>query len=82
MDYFFQFLPNLGKLIVATGFEKLPNSNKLPNLVTLIAIHLVRSSKLEIAAVWPDAGIKSNPNFPIVAQKVTKEVFYLKSNIH
>ena len=25
----------LGKLIVAKGFEKLPKSNKLPNLVTL-----------------------------------------------
>ena len=27
---------DLGKLIVATGFEKLPKSNKSPNLVTLV----------------------------------------------
>ena len=26
---------DLGKLIVATGFEKLPKSNKSPNLVTM-----------------------------------------------
>ena len=31
---------DLGKLIVAQGFEKMPNkSNKLPNLVTLISFH-------------------------------------------
>ena len=31
---------NLGKTMVATGFEKLrPKSNKLPNLVTLIATY-------------------------------------------
>ena len=29
--------------------------------------------------VWPDAGIKSNPNFPIVALKVTK-AFFLKND--
>ena len=29
----------LGKLIVAKGFEKLPKSNKLPNLVTLMGKH-------------------------------------------
>ena len=27
---------DLGKLIVAKGFKKLPKSNKLPNLVTLV----------------------------------------------
>ena len=27
---------NLGKLIVAKGFKKLPKSNKSPNLVTLV----------------------------------------------
>ena len=26
---------DLGKLIIATGFEKLPKLNKLPNLVTV-----------------------------------------------
>ena len=30
---------DLGKLIVAKGFKKLPKSNKSPNLVTLIADH-------------------------------------------
>ena len=30
---------DLGKLIVATGFEKLPNYNELPNLVTLLKMH-------------------------------------------
>ena len=30
------------------------------------------------APVWPDAGIKSNPNFPIIAQKVTKAVIPAK----
>ena len=29
---------DLGKLIAAKGFEKLPKSNKLPNLVTLIMV--------------------------------------------
>ena len=29
-------------------------------------------------AVWPDAGIKSNPYFPKAALKVSKVVFYLK----
>ena len=29
---------DLGKLIVAKGFEKLPKSNKLPNLVTLVVV--------------------------------------------
>ena len=29
---------DLGRLIVARGFEKLPKSNKLPNLVTLAYI--------------------------------------------
>ena len=29
---------DLGKLIAAKGFEKLPKSNKLPNLVTLSGI--------------------------------------------
>ena len=33
-----QKLPNnVGKIIVATGFEKLPKCNKSPNLVTLTA---------------------------------------------
>ena len=31
-------------------------------------------------AVWPDAGIKSNPNFPIVAQKEPNKIF-LKRDI-
>ena len=31
--------------------------------------------------VWPDIGIKSNPNFQIDAQKVIKLVFFLKSYI-
>ena len=29
---------DLGKLIAAKGFEKLPKSNKLPNLVTLTMV--------------------------------------------
>ena len=29
---------DLGKLIVAKGFKKLPKSNKLPNLVTLVVV--------------------------------------------
>ena len=29
-------------------------------------------------AVWPDIGIKSNPNFEIEAQKITKICFYQK----
>ena len=33
---------DLGKLIVAKGFKKLPKSNKSPNLVTLSAIYLHR----------------------------------------
>ena len=33
---------DLGKLIVATSFEKLPKSNKSPNLVTLQTIKCAR----------------------------------------
>ena len=29
---------DLGKLIVAKGFKKLPKYNKLPNLVTLVVV--------------------------------------------
>ena len=29
-----------------------------------------------LASVWPDAGIKINPNFLVLAQKVTKVAFY------
>ena len=32
-----QKLPNLGKIIVATGFKWLPKVQKMPNLVTLKA---------------------------------------------
>ena len=31
---------DLGKLIVAKGFKKLPKSNKSPNLVTLLVTNL------------------------------------------
>ena len=31
---------NLGKTIVATGFEKLPKANKSPNLVTVVSSHI------------------------------------------
>ena len=31
--------------------------------------------------MWSDVGIKSNTNFPIVAQIVTKAVFFLKSDV-
>ena len=33
----FKNVGDLGKLIVAKGFEKLPKSNKSPNLVTLVS---------------------------------------------
>ena len=32
-------MEDLGKLIVAKGFKKLPKSNKSPKLVTLCSIH-------------------------------------------
>ena len=34
---------NLGKIIVATGFERLPKCNKSPNLVTLSVTFLTMS---------------------------------------
>ena len=34
-------------------------------------LHLV-----DFYAVWPDAGIKINPSFPVRAQTVTKVIFY------
>ena len=35
---------DLGKLFVAKGFEKLPKSNKSPNLVTLVVFEDHKSS--------------------------------------
>ena len=34
-----------------------------------------------IWAVWPDGGIKSSPNFPKAALKVSTVVFLLKSDL-
>ena len=39
---------DLGKLIAAKGFEKLPKSNKLPNLVTLSLTQVAKISQITL----------------------------------
>ena len=45
------FTKNLGKLIVAKGFKKLPKCNKSPNLVTLQMCH-IQISSLSKCVAW------------------------------
>ena len=39
-------LGDLGKLIVAKGFKSCPKSKKLPDLVTLVASHVMNFNQL------------------------------------
>ena len=49
---------DLGKLIVAKGFEKLPKSNKSPNLVTLVATYVLLEFVLIFSTSISDSSTK------------------------
>ena len=46
---------NLGKLIVAKGFKKLPKVQKIANLVTLVPTYLIFSVKFQASRIFLDA---------------------------
>ena len=68
---------DLGKLIVAKGFKKLPKVQKIANLVTLVPTYLIFSVKFQASRIFLDASFTLRWKMVTYGSKELQIIFWV-----